>query len=136
MTFTFDTSLGNNISLVRFHIGDTNQNGAYLTDETIGALLALEGSVGGAVIACIKYIITQLSVPDFRKDWLTVTVSEARKSYEARLKEKAQEFSISVGGITAKSTISLPYRADSYQHTTSTRVATESAETGVYDGTP
>jgi hypothetical protein len=136
MTFTFDTSLGNNISLVRYHIGDTNEDGAYLSDETIDALITIEGSVGGAVISCIKYIITQLSVPEFREDRLSISVGEAIKSYQEKLKEKSQEFGIKTNGITTSSTISLPYRADSYQYTTSTRVPTESDETGVYDGRP
>jgi hypothetical protein len=120
MTFTFDSSLGDEVSLVRFHTGDTNESGAYLTDETIEALLVLEGSVGGAVIACIKYIISQLSTPNFRKSWLSVDLDGARNEYKNKLKEKAQEFGVNDGsGIATSSTISLPYRADSYQYTTS-----------------
>lgn len=115
MTYSFDASLGDNTSLVRFHIGDNNPDGYYLEDETIDALVTSEGSVGGAVLACIKYIITQLSVPNFKLDWMSVSNEQARQGYEKLLKDKAQEFGIKLSGVTATSTISLPYREDSLQ---------------------
>ena len=136
MTFTFATDLSTNLAKIRFHVGDTNEDGAYLADETINALYTSEGSVGAASIACIRYILTQLSTPNFRKDWLWVNYEEARKGFENLLKLKAQEFGIALGSVTASATISLPYRADSYQYTGQTRETTESEETGVYDGSP
>jgi len=136
MTFTFATDLSTDLALVRFHIGDTNSDGAYLADETITALLTSEGSVGGAVVACIKYIITQLSSPNFRKDWLTVDNEKARIGFENLLKTKAQEFGVSLSGVTASSTISLPYRRDSYQYTDQSRVDSTSDNTSSYDGSP
>jgi len=128
MTFTFATDLSTNLAKIRFHIGDTNSDGAYLADETISALYTLEGSVGAASLACIRYIITQLSSPDFKQDWLSVSNAEARKGFENLLKLKAQEFGISLSGATASATISLPYRADSYQYTSTTREQTEETE--------
>jgi len=116
MTFTFATNLSTNLALVRFHIGDTNSAGAYLADETITALLTIEGSVGGAVIACIKYIITQLSQPDFRLDWMSVSNAEARKGFETLLKDKAQQFNISISNVSVASDISFAHRADSYEN--------------------
>jgi hypothetical protein len=116
MTFTFATNLSTDLAKVRFAIGDTNANGAYLTDETIGALITSEGSVGGAVIKCIKYIITQLSQPDFRLDWMSVSNAEARKGFESMLKEKAQEYGISLSKLVPASTIANPHRADSYEY--------------------
>lgn len=137
MTFTFNTSLSTDLAKVRFHIGDTSEDGAYLTDETINALITSEGSVGGAVIACLKYIITQLSVPTFRKDWLSVDSTAARKGFEDLLKVKAQEFDIALSTtIITTATIGLPYRADSYQYTSVTRETTESDEDGIHDGSP
>ncbi len=115
MTFTYDENLATDLALVRFHIGDTNVNGAYLQDATIDALVTSEGSVGAAAIASIKYIITQLSVPDFKLDWMTVSNEQARAGYEALLTRKAQEFNISVSGIVASAVIGLPTRADSLQ---------------------
>ena len=116
MTFTFATNLSTDLAKVRFHIGDTNSAGAYLADETINALVTSEGSVGGAVVACIKYIITQLSQPDFRLDWMSVSNAEARKGFQELLKQKAQEFGVTLSGATAAATISLPHRADSLEN--------------------
>jgi len=137
MTFTFATNLSTDLAKVRFHIGDTNSDGAYLADETISALLTSEGSVGGAAIACIKYIITQLSSPNYRLDWLSVDNKTAREGFEKLLKDKAQEFGINLSGVTASSTISLPYRRDSYQYSSAGRVdKTDDTNTGSYDGSP
>lgn len=124
MTFSYDTSLSSDGDLVRFHIGDTDSNGAYLPDETITALLTSEGTVGGAVIQSIKYIISQLSSPNFKLDWLSVSNENAREGFKSLLIIKSQEFGISLSGLSATSTIGLPYRADSDQ---------DSSES-VYDG--
>ena len=91
--------------------------------------------MGGAVIACIKYIITQLSSPDFKQDWMSVSNAEARKGFQELLKVKAQEFGVALSNATATATISLPYRADSDQYTSSTRQQSTSDNTSVYDGT-
>jgi len=135
-TFTFDNTLATDLAKVRFHIGDVSSAGNYLWDETINALVTSEGSVGGAVVASIKFIITQLSSPDFKQDWMSVSNKEARAGFENLLKVKAQEFGVSVSNVTATSTISLPYRADSDQYTTATRQASTSNNTTIYDGTP
>jgi hypothetical protein len=125
MAFTFDASLSTNLALTRFHTGDTHEDGYYLADETINYFLTTY-DMATAVIRCIQYIITQLSQPNFRLDWLTVSNEQARDGYECLLKQKALELGISLTGVTASSTISLPYRADSYQ---------DSADS-VHDGTP
>jgi hypothetical protein len=132
-TFTFDNTLSTDLALVRFHIGDTSSAGNYLWDETITALLASEGSVGGAVVASIRYIITQLSSPDFKQDWLSVSNEKARQGFERLLKDKSIEFGVTLGA-TATSTISQPYRADSDQYSNVTRTTTERDETSIYDG--
>jgi|SRR3972149_3086080 len=116
MTITFDNTLSTNLALVRFHIGDIDPEGAYLQDETINALLVSEGSVGATVISCIRFIITQLSQPDFKLDWMSVSNAEARKGFQEMLKQKSQEFGISYTGAVAVSTISLPHRADSKEN--------------------
>ena len=135
MTFTFDAGLETDLAKVRFHIGDTNENGAYLADETIEALVTSEGSVGGAAVSCIRYIISQLSSPDFKQDWLSVSNKEARMGFEKLLKQKAQELGVSLGA-TASATISLPYREDSYQYSSTTRTEATDENTDSYDGTP
>lgn len=136
MAFTFDETLATDLAKVRFHVGDTHSDGHYLEDGTITALLTSEGSVGGAVVACLKYIITQLSSPNFRLDWLTVSNEQARDGYEKLLKSKALEFGISLSKVTASSTISLPYRSDSYQYSNVTRTVTEDDNDTMHDGTP
>jgi hypothetical protein len=123
MSYTFDASLSDDVSLVRFHIGDNNTEGYYLDDETIQHFVTA-GSVGSAVVMCIKYIISQLSQPNYRLDWMQISdMAEAREGYEKLLKVKEKEFGIS--SVTVSSSIKLPYRADSDQ---------DSSES-VYDGT-
>ena len=134
-TFTFDNTLSTDLAKVRFHIGDTSSAGNYIWDETIDALVTSEGSVGGAVVESIKYIISQLSIPDFKQDWLSVSNEKARMGFEKLLKLKAQHFGISLGA-TATATISHTYRADSGQYSSVTRVEPVSNKTSVYDGSP
>jgi hypothetical protein len=113
MSFSYDASLGDDVSLVRFHVGDKESDGYFLEDEEIQYFVT-NGSVGEAVIKSIKYIISQLSKPDFRKDWLAVSnMAQARKGYQELLAQKASEFGLPL--YTAVSTISHPYRADSAQ---------------------
>ena len=53
--------------------------------------------------------------------------------FQEILKDKAQEFGVSLGA-SASSTIALPYRADSDQYTSVTRVDSTQDNTSVYDG--
>jgi hypothetical protein len=109
MTFTFSESLTTDLSKVRFWVGDTDENGYYLSDATITALLSSEGSVGSATVAGIQYIIAKLSKPDFRADWLQVSNAEAVRAWERRLIEMRNRFG--VAAITVD-TVNV-YRADS-----------------------
>lgn len=113
MSFTFDNALNDDVSLVRFHVGDTDSDGYFLHNETIQYWVD-QDNVASAVIACIRYILSQLSKPDFKLDWLSVSgMKEARAGYEALLVQKQVELGEIY--ITATSTISMPYRSDSYQ---------------------
>jgi len=111
MAFTYVGDLSTDLDKVRFYTGDTDSDGYYLEDATITALLSVEASVGGAVIAGIEYIIRKLNQPTFRADWLTVDPKEAVKAWERHLDEMRQRFS--VAGRTA--TVTHIYRADSDQ---------------------
>jgi len=113
MTYTFDPALTTEKDFVRFHIGDTSSEGHYLEDETIQALL-LSSTMEEVVIQSIRYVLTQLSQPNFTQDWLSVDLKTAREGFEKLLKEKAKELGVSTGA-TATSSISLPRRADSYE---------------------
>jgi len=116
--FNFDSSLTDNVSLVRFHIGDTDEDGYFVDDETIDYWLT-QGTVGSAVIACIKYILSQLARPDFRLDWMSVSgMASAKKGYEDLLFRKETEFGLR--SVIPTSTITSPYRADSLQDTDDT----------------
>lgn len=113
MSFSFAAALTDDVSLVRFHIGDTNEDGHYLEDATIQYFVTASG-VGTAVIKCIQYIITQLSTPGFSLDWMSVNNADARAGFELLLKQKRQEFGVNVA--TAASTISHAHRADSHEN--------------------
>jgi hypothetical protein len=126
MTFTFNSALTDDVSLVRFHIGDSNEEGHYLENESVQYFVT-NYSLGEAVVACISHIITQLSTPNFSQDWLTVSVGEARKGYETLLAAKKIEFGIS--RIVATSEIALPYRADSNQDSTVSTYADDANDT-------
>jgi hypothetical protein len=110
--YTFNPSLADDVSLVRFHIGDTNgEGGHFLEDETISYWVSSVG-VQMAVIECIKYIITQLSTPNFMQYWLQVSNDKAREGYERMLADKQKEFGIT--GMRAQSRVVQPVRVDSY----------------------
>lgn len=109
MAFTYTGDLTTDINYVRFEIGDTTEASAWLTDAVITSLVSTTGSKQAAVIKGLKYIITQLSKPDFKADWLSVTNAEARKGYETMLAEKKREYGI--GGLTAG--VVYTYRVDS-----------------------
>lgn len=118
MSFSFDSSLIDDVSLVRFHIGDTDEAGYFVDDETIQYWVNA-GDAESATIACIKYILSQLARPNFSLDWLSVSgMAEAKKGYEELLYQKEREFGLR--SIVASSTISQPYRADSLQDTDDT----------------
>ena len=124
MTFAFDPSLADDVSLVRFHIGDVDSEGYYLDDETIQYWVTA-GSVSTAVIACIRFIITQLASPNFKLDWLSVSNEKAREGFEQLLMDKAEELGVSLG-VSVTATYAHPYRADSYQD----------PDDSVHDGSP
>lgn len=118
MSFSFDSALNDDVSLVRFHIGDTDSDGYYLDNETI-AYWVTQGNAETATIACIRYILSQLSRPNFSLDWLSVSgMKDAKQGYEELLREKEREFGLR--SIVPTSTISQPYRADSLQDTDDT----------------
>ncbi len=123
MGYTYDPALSTDLSLVRFHVGDNSDKGHYLDDGEITYWLTASGSVGGAVLACIKYIITRLSQPDFRLDWMSVSNASALAGFQELLKIKAQEFGLSATGAVPTSSIAFSHRADSY----------EANEDGTYD---
>lgn len=117
MAFTYTQDLTVPRDFVRFHTGDTVQGRSYLSDEIIASLLVVSTSKETAVIAGLRYIITQLSKPDFTADWLKVSHASARAGYQAMLKEKQLEF----GSFTTPAATAVrSYRPDSFQRETPT----------------
>ena len=109
MAFTYTSDLTVDSDFVRFHTGDTDSDSSFLSDAIITSLLAVEASKEDAVIAALKYILTQLAKPNFRSDALQVDYKTAYKSYEALLERKYKELGV------AKYTASVThaYRVDS-----------------------
>lgn len=113
MTFSFVTPF-NDISRVRFNIGDVNGDRAIFSDEIITAVIIEVGTWQAAVIACIQDIIAQLTAqPNFRADWLSVDYTTALANYQALLNLKARQLNVPNGQITATS--SYLWRPDSNQ---------------------
>jgi hypothetical protein len=110
VTFTFLADLSTALDRVRFSIGDTDSAGYYLADETINALITLHGE-NGAIVESLRYILAQLSRPDFRADWLQVTNKEAATAVRLQLRDAIRRYG--TGGLVA-GTVNV-YRQDSQQ---------------------
>jgi hypothetical protein len=107
MTATY--VLTEDVGKVRLHINDTDVTAPKLTDEEITYALTLGGSVNGAVIQCLLWLLVKLSDPNFTADWLTVDNASAFKSMNSLLSLKRAEFGIAAITTTSAHT----YRADS-----------------------
>lgn len=112
MSFTYTEDLTNNRDFVRFHTGDTIEDQSFLSDGIITSLLATEPSKQHAVLMGVRYIIRQLSKPDFRADWLQVSHASARAGYEKMFKQLEAQFGLKLGGGIGTSNVST-YRGDS-----------------------
>jgi hypothetical protein len=115
MTFTYTPSTTpTDTTLVRYHIQDTVEAAAIFDDETIGMVLATEGSLGKSVVSLIKAIIAKLShEPDMTADWLTISWRRSSDAWMNLLDQKKQEFG--VGVFTISTTAVKPFRTDSLQ---------------------
>ena len=95
MTFTYSPGTSpSDLTLVRYHIGDTVESGALWSDEEINMVLSQESSVGAAVVSLIQSTIAIYSEPDFKADWLTVSPSKAVAGLQRLLLAKRKEFGI------------------------------------------
>lgn len=96
MTFTYSVPFQSDRDRVRFHIGDVDALHSKFTDEELDAVLIQSGNNWQqAVLMALGSLILRLAVPDFRADWLQVSVSAARKAYQQMLMAKRGEFGIS-----------------------------------------
>ncbi|MBK9122812.1 MAG: hypothetical protein IPM16_06780 [Chloroflexi bacterium] len=117
MSFSFGEDLSNDLDWVRFKIGDTVADEAYLSDALIASLLATSASKQHAAIAAVQYVLTQFSRPDFKADWLEVKRSTAEASFRRVLTRLESEFGFDVpgddGGLSGSNVMT--YRVDSAQ---------------------
>lgn len=113
MSFSFSTPF-NDISRVRFYIGDVSADRAIFQDEVIVAVIAQTGTWQTAVIACIQNIISQLSSQsDFKADWLSVDYKTALQYWQNQLNLLARQLGVPNGRIVATATYL--WRPDSNQ---------------------
>jgi hypothetical protein len=96
MGFTYTETLSVERDFVRFWTGDTVSGESFLSDEVIASLLESEGTKEKAVVAALRYIISQLSKPNFRADWLHVDYRAAREGYEKMLREREAQFGLTL----------------------------------------
>jgi hypothetical protein len=110
MTFSYDLGDPDDVTRVRFHVGDVDAEAAIFSDEEIAYVVREEGSWQAGVIACLQSLIARLAAdPKFTADWLTVERGEALAAYRKALREKRAEFGLPA----VRATASGVYRADS-----------------------
>ncbi len=113
MAFTYTISTTpTDLTLVRYHTGDTDDATAMWQDDEINMVLAVEGSVAAAVISLIKSAITKLArEPDMQADWLKIDWRRSADNWKALLNEKKEEFGL---GWTMTSEALHTWRPDSH----------------------
>ena len=111
MTFTYTEDLSVSRDFVRFHTGQVVDEQSFLSDEIIASLVSTTGSKEAAALAGIRHIISRLSTPNFRADWLQIDNESARRGYEKLLTDKKNELGLGLPVASAVHT----YRVDSAQ---------------------
>lgn len=95
MTFTYNLTTPDDITRVRFHLGDTTEATAIFSDEEITFITSEAGTWQRAVIECIRSVMARLAAePDMTADWLRVDWRRATENWKLLLSEKAQEFGL------------------------------------------
>lgn len=116
MTFTYNLATPDDITRVRFHLGDTTAETAIFSDEEITFIISESGTWQKAIIACIRSVMGRLATePDMQADWLKIDWRRSADSWKVLLNEKAQEFGI--GKARAASGGHHAYRPDGLQKT-------------------
>lgn len=96
MAFTYDLASPDDITRVRFHVGDTTEATAlFPDDDEITFAISEAGSFEGAVLYCIQNIIARMNAdPDFTFDELEIDQDSQRKHWVTLLQTKRDEFGI------------------------------------------
>lgn len=117
MTFTYTPSSANDITRVRYHIGDVVEDSAIFTDEEIQFAITETGTWQRAVLDSIRSVMARLATePDMQADWLKIDWRRSAESWKALLNEKAQQFGL--GKARASSGGQHVYRIDGLQKET------------------
>lgn len=113
MTFTYELSPADDITRVRYHVGDTDEDTAIFSDEEISFAISEEGTWQKAVIASIRSILGRLShEPDMTADWLRVDWRRSSDAWMKLLAEKKQQFGLSARAVSGGQS---SWRKDSLQ---------------------
>jgi hypothetical protein len=116
MTFTYNLAAPDDVTRVRYHIGDTVEATAIFSDEEITFAIDEEGTWQKAVIASIRSVMARIAgEPDMTADWLKVDWRRSSDNWQMLLTEKKNQFGL---GATASSGGRHAYRPDSLQKST------------------
>lgn len=114
--FTYDlTPPVADLSRVRFHIGDTEEEAAIFTDEEI--MFAIDEANGwqAAVIMLIRSVLARLAAePDMQADWLQIDWRRSAEGWQKLLSEKKQQFGMGARSVSGGQHA---FRPDSNQKT-------------------
>lgn len=114
MAFTYTPgTTPSDLTKIRYYIQDTDSAAAIYSDEEINMVLAMEGTVGKAVISLIRRIVAKISnEPDMKADWLQIDYRRSADYWWKLLADAKVElglgWQVSSGGQHA-------YRPDSLQ---------------------
>lgn len=113
MTFTYNPATNpDDVTLVRYYIGDRTEATAWWTDAEINMILTQEGSVGKAAISLLDRMITEISQePDLKADWLATNWGGSVRALERQAATLRNKFNVALrsGGTVTT------YRSDSDQ---------------------
>ena len=116
MSFSYNPSAPDDITRVRYHMGDTEETTAIFSDEEITFAISEEGTWQKAVIASIRSVIARIAgEPDMSADWLKVDWRRSSDNWMMLLNEKKNQFGV---GARASSGGRHAYRPDSLQKST------------------
>ncbi|NBW08353.1 MAG: hypothetical protein EBR82_10030 [Caulobacteraceae bacterium] len=101
MSFSFNPALDNDVSKVRFFIGDTDSDDYHLEDESISAMVTLFGGyVSAAEQCCLSIAAKYASKVDTDIESVSVKYSQLQKHFTemaSNIKRKAGELNACAG---------------------------------------
>ena len=93
MAFTYTPEAPDDVTRVRFAIGDTDADAVIFSDGEIAMAIEEAGGWRGAVLSCLRGIIAKISAkPDMTADWLRVDYGRSLAGYQALLAAKEREY--------------------------------------------